>query len=37
MESTSAIRNEKSPAYLLIKPALFVFCTFSLLALLSLI
>ncbi len=34
---TTATQNSKSPAYLLVKPALFVFCTINLVALLSLI
>ena len=37
MESVSVMREEKSPAYLLVKPVLFVFCTIALVALLSLI
>jgi len=37
MESPSAVNTEKSPAFLLVKPALFVIVTISLVALLSLI
>jgi len=37
MESTSTVNTEKSPAILLVKPALFVIVTISLVALLSLI
>jgi hypothetical protein len=37
METKSAIKNEKSPALLLVKPALFVLTTILLVALLSLI
>ncbi len=37
MESLSAVKVDKSPAFLLVKPALFVAMTISLVALLSLI
>jgi len=37
MESIAAVKAEKSPALLLVKPALFVIATISLVALLSLI
>jgi len=37
MDASVAVRKERSPAYLLIKPALFVCCTFVLVSLLSLI